>query len=71
MTMAFPEGISEEQKVEIVQKGWLKMKNMSLDSIGTTNLIEELVQRESSHLNSFQQAKLNRRTMLVIDGSIM
>ena len=57
-TMAFPEGMSEEQKVEIVQKRWLKMEKLALDSMGTTNLIKKLVQKEGSSLNSVQQAKL-------------
>lgn len=56
--MAFPKVMPEEQKVEIVQKCWLKIKKLALDSLGTTNLIEELVQKEGSSLNSVQQAKL-------------
>ena len=54
----FPPGLTTKERCEMIQKEWLKMEKLALDSSGMTNLVGKLVQEKGSDLNLEQQIKL-------------
>lgn len=57
----FPPGLSQEEKVKIVQKEWQRMEKIVLDSPEATNLVKRLVEEKSSILTPLQKTLLEEK----------
>ena len=57
----FPPGLSQEEKVKIVQKKWQGMEKIALDSPEATNLVKRLVEEKGDILTPLQKSLLEEK----------